>query len=376
MIPVISIVPRLPPATDGLGDYALRLARELQVSCGIESRFIVCDPEWSGQDEVEGFLANRLKDCSAASLKSSLTSHQPVSAVLLHYVGYGYAKRGAPLWLIDGLEKWRRENSGTNLLTMFHEISATGPIWTSSFWLSSLQKHLAARLSRLSDACLTSRQGYADILNVLSRNKHSSIATLPVFSNIGEPEQTPPPLKDRKRHLVIFGGRSNRLRVYENSLMMLERACRALAIEKVIDVGPPAGLRDSQVNGIPLVQMGQRPAAEISALLSDAVAGFFDYHTAYLAKSTIFAAYSAHRLIPVSASCDAAQVDGLEAGKHYWTANSQEKTLSLTDGQAIADNAYAWYQTHKLSEHVKTFAGVIGQTQSIRCSFKASYLKQ
>jgi hypothetical protein len=360
---IISIVPRLPPATDGLGDYALRLARELQLSIGIESRFIVCDPEWSGRDEVEGFLANRLKDRSADYLKSSLTSHQPFSAVLLHYVGYGYARRGAPVWLIDGLEKWHTGSSEARLLTMFHEIYASGPIWTSSFWLSSLQKHLAARLSRLSDACLTSRQGYADILNALSRNKHSSIATLPVFSNIGEPEQTPPLLKDRKRHLVIFGGRSNRLRVYENSLMMLERVCRALAIEKVIDVGPSAGLRDTQVNGIPLVQMGQQPAAEISALLSDAVAGFFDYRTAYLAKSTIFAAYSAHRLIPVSASCDAAQVDGLEAGKHYWITNSQEKTLSLADGQEIADNAYAWYQTHRLSEHVKMLVDVMGHTQ-------------
>jgi hypothetical protein len=361
---IISIVPRLPPATDGLGDYALRLARELQLSFGIESRFIVCDPEWSGDHEVEGFPANRLKDCSAASLKSSLTSYQPFSAVLLHYVGYGYARRGAPVWLVDGLEKWRRGNRETNLLTMFHEISASGPIWTSSFWLSSLQKHLAARLSRLSDACLTSRQGYADILNALSRNKHSSIATLPVFSNIGEPEQIPPPLKDRKRHLVIFGGHSNRLRVYENSLTMLERVCQALAIEKVIDVGPPVAFRANQVNGIPLVQMGQRPAAEISALLSGAVAGFFDYHTAYLAKSTIFAAYSAHRLIPVSASCDATQVDGLEAGKHFWTASPNEKTLSLEDGQKIADNAYAWYQTHRLSEHVKTFVDVIGHTQN------------
>jgi hypothetical protein len=71
-------------------------------------------------------------------------------------------------------------------------------------------------------------------------------------------------------------------------------------------------------------------------------------------------------LIPISATCDAAaQVDGLEAGMHYWIADSHEKMLSLTDGQKIADNAYAWYQTHKLSEHVKTFAGEIGHTQKL-----------
>lgn len=369
---LVQIVPRLPPATDGLGDYALRLAGELQVNFGIESRFIVCDPAWSGKDEVEGFPADRLKDRSAASLKSSLSNSKLSDAVLLHYVGYGYARRGMPIWLVDGLEKWRIRNGEARLLTMFHEVYASGPVWTSAFWLSSLQKHLAARLSQLSDACLTSREGYAEILKTLSRNKHSSIAALPVFSNIGEPEQTPPPLKNRRRHLVIFGGRSNRLRVYEKTLALVERVCRALAIEKVFDVGPPTGLRDDQIKGIPLVQMGQRPAAEISALLSDSVAGFFDYHTEYLAKSTIFAAYSAHRLIPISASCDAAQMDGLEAGKHYWTANSHERTLNLTNGQEIADSAYAWYQTHKLSEHVKTFVALIGHTQKAELSLAQS----
>jgi hypothetical protein len=364
MIPVISIVPRLPPAIDGLSDYALSLARRLYVDFNIKSHFIVGDPTWSKQNDVEGFSTSCLKNRSTSALLSSLnvSGHAPI--VLLHYVGYGYAKRGAPVWLVDGLEKWRTGNEEARLLTMFHEVYASGPFWTSAFWMSSLQRHLAARLSRLSDMCLTSRQGYSEILIALSRNKHDSIATLPVFSNIGEPVQTPPPLKDRRRRLVIFGGRSNRLRVYENSLAILEKVCRALAIEEIFDVGPPTGLELSQINSVPVVKMGERPAAEISVLLLDAIAGFFHYHTAYLAKSTIFAAYSAHKLIPVSASCETmSQVDGLDAGTHYWTANSHEKTLSLTDGQEIADNAYAWYQTHKLSAHVMTFAREIERAQ-------------
>ncbi|MDT5062887.1 MAG: hypothetical protein QOH63_3346 [Acidobacteriota bacterium] len=373
---IISIIPRLPPATDGLGDYGLNLACQLRNDFGVESHFIVSDTNWIGEGEVKGFSISKLASRSAVALLSNLTNSEPLCTVLLHYVGYGYARRGAPVWLVDGLEKWRTGNEEARLLTMFHEVYASGPLWTSAFWLSSLQKHLAARLSRLSDACLTSRQGYAEILNALSRNKHNSIATLPVFSNIGEPEQTPPLLKDRRRRLVVFGGRSNRLRVYENSLAALEKVCRALAIEEIFDVGPPTGLVVSQINSVPVIEMGERPAAEISDLLSDAVAGFFDYNTAYLAKSTIFAAYSAHRLIPISASCDAAaQVDGLEARKHYWAANSHDKTLSLADGQEIADNAYAWYQAHKLSEHVKTFAGEIRRTQKSGLSLAQGWIR-
>lgn len=356
---VVQIVPRLPPEIDGLGDFALSLARSLRSEFSIETRFIVGDPAYEGREHVEDFGVSLLRERTVAEVLRVLSQDKQAS-LLLHYVGYGYARRGAPIWLVDGLRRWRKRNDGARLLTMFHEVYASGPIWTSSFWLSPLQKHLAAQLARLSDACLTSRQCYAELLNALSWNKHDSIPALPVFSNIGELEQSPPPLKDRQRRMVVFGGRSNRLRVYENSLAALERVCRALEIEEICDVGPPTGAAPSQVNGARVVQMGQRPAAEISALLSDSVAGFFDYDTAALAKSTIFAAYSAHGLIPISAPCAYARVDGLEAGKHYWMANVQEKTLSLADGQEIADNAYAWYQTHRLSEQVKTFAAVIG----------------
>lgn len=354
-MPLVHIVPRLPPATDGLGDYALKLAGELRVKYGIESRFIVCDPTWASQPEIEGFPIERLKARSTASLQSSLINSAPFNAILLHYVGYGYARRGAPVWLVEGLEKWQKGNKEACLLTMFHEISASGPFWTSAFWLSSLQRHLAARLTGLSHTCLTSMQYYAQILGSLSRNKHNSIVSLPVFSNIGEPEQTPLNLKERKRRLVVFGGHSNRWRVYKKSLDALEEVCRALAIEEVFDVGPPADLIMAQINGVPLVQRGQRSAAEVSAILSDSIAGFFDYNTAFLAKSTIFAAYSAHRLIPISASREATQADGLEAGIHYWTANDYDTTLSLEDGQRIADNAYAWYQTHNLSVQAERF---------------------
>lgn len=361
---LISIIPRLPPAIDGVGDYALSLARQLREDFGIQTHFIIGDPAWSGAASVNTFPVSRVAERSAANLLSSLLScPEPASGLLLHYVGYGYAKRGAPGWLVDGLENWRASYCDLPLITMFHEVYAKGPFWTSSFWLASRQKSLASRLARMSAACLTSRQGYAQILREVSGNKQRLITTLPVFSNIGEPEQTPLPLKDRQRRIIVFGARGSRLRVYEKSLASLERACRALAIEEIFDVGPPINSLVSQVNGVPVVQTGHRPAAEISALLSDSVAGFFDYHTAFLAKSTIFAAYSAHGLIPVSAACEAVQADGLKAGTHYWIADPHEKTLSLTDGQEIADNASAWYQTHKLSEHVKILAEVIGHIQ-------------
>lgn len=350
-------MPRLPPAVDGVGDYAFNLASQLRQDFAIETHFIVGDPAWVGATQIEGFPITQVTRRSAATLLSLLTLLAlPRTIVLLHYVNYGYAKRGCPFWLVDGLERWLGLGVNRVLVTMFHEIYASGPPWASSFWLSPVQRNLAVRLAYLSDRCLTSRQGYAKILDELSRGKHATVTTLPVFSNIGEPEQVPP-LAKRDRRLVVFGGRNNRLRVYQESLAALELACCLLGIEEIWDIGPPTGITLSSVSGVPIVERGQMPNTEISSILLNSLAGFFDYPTDFLAKSTIFAAYCAHGLLPVSARCRVSAVDGIEAGKNYWVPDDQTTSLrDLVEVQAIADRAFAWYHTHNLSVQAKTFA--------------------
>ncbi|HAX76300.1 MAG TPA: hypothetical protein DCY88_10775 [Cyanobacteria bacterium UBA11372] len=352
---IISIVSGLPPAIDGVGDYALNLARQLRKDFAIETHFIIGNPKWVGAAEIEGFTVSKVGDRSVANLLSLLDGNDRPSTILLHYVCYGYAWRGCPFWLINGLQRWRSASRVRSLVTMFHETYAFGPFWTSTFWVSPLQKHLLARLARLSDRSLTSKQGYGKIISKLSEGKHTQIPAIPVFSTIGEPEQ-PPPLVERPRRLVVFGAVPTRRRVYQRSLAALERTCQELLIEEIVDIGPATELEISAINGVPVIVMGQRTTAEVSTILSSSIVGFFDYHTEYLAKSTIFAAYCAHRLIPVGTFYSDFQEDGLQAGKHYWLADRPRDSMSLTAGQAIADNAYTWYQSHNLSSQAKVFA--------------------
>jgi hypothetical protein len=353
---IISIVPRLPPAVDGLGDYGLNLARQLRQDFGLLTDFIVGDPNWAGEASIEEFVIKPLTAHSIVALLDLLANEQLSSTtVLLHYVGYGYAKRGCPVWLVESLERWKRVASNRRLVTMFHELYANGPVWTSAFWTSPLQKNLAQRLAVLSDYCFTSKQGYAEILDRLSQGKHVKIPTLPVFSNVGEPEDTPP-LVERPRRLVVFGGCGPRSRVYERSRLALERTCRDLEIEEILDIGPSLGFEIGSVRGTSVVSLGVKTPGEISSLLSSSVAGFFDYSTEYLAKSTIFAAYCAHKAIPIGVFYKGQNVDGLEAGKHYLVADRHQGSMDLIAGQAIADNANAWYQTHQLSVQAHAFA--------------------
>jgi len=41
---IIQIIPKLPPAINGLGDYALNLAGQLK-DYKIKTHFVVCDPD-------------------------------------------------------------------------------------------------------------------------------------------------------------------------------------------------------------------------------------------------------------------------------------------------------------------------------------------
>ncbi|AMA09216.1 hypothetical protein [Picosynechococcus sp. PCC 73109] len=346
------IVPRLPPAVDGVGDYALSLARQLRHDYDIDTHFIVGDPAWPDIEQIEEFKTTKLATRSTQALLDRLTPSNPV---LLHYVGYGYAKRGCPTWLIQALEIWKQQNQQVHLVTMFHEIAASGPMWTSAFWLSGLQRNLAKRLVNVSDRLLTSKQLYAEILQGYGKGRFNEIPSLPVFSNVGEPEN-PPDLSKRDRHLVIFGGRSKRAGVYQSSLDQLKQICSYLDIEQIIDIGPKLDAIPTHIGDVPITATGSLPSDEVSGLLSKAIAGFFNYSPPFLGKSGIFAAYCAHRMLPVSAQMTSHIEDGLYPGQHYLLPD--QYSAGAKDGlvlQAIADKSHAWYQSHNLANHVKVY---------------------
>jgi hypothetical protein len=355
LINIIQIIPRLPPAIDGVGDYALHLARQLRKDYNIQTHFIVGNPGWRGAPEIEGFPISQVSDRSAETLLSILLGNQPC-AILLHYVGYGYAQRGCPVWLIKGLQRWKTLFSSQTLITMFHEIYASSyPVWTSPFWLSPLQKSLAISLARLSKYCWTSQQKNAQILQQITAAKHGLTFSMPVFSNIGE-AQNLPILHKRKQRLVIFGTYGRRLPIYQKSHHILSKIVQDLAIQEILDIGKPLSLTLTKIADVPIVELGERSASDISSLLLDAVAGVIDYPANLLAKSGIFAAYCAHGLLPIIVGTESVskEIDGLIPGKHYWLPEWESQSLQMAIAQDIASNAYVWYQGHNLAVNAQT----------------------
>ena len=355
-----AIIPRLPPVVEGVGDYALCLARLLRNNVGITTRFIVTDPAWTGAGEVEGFEVSRMTSHSVDELLNLLAEDSSTGEqVLLHYEGYGYAQRGCPVWLVTALERWRKESSERRLVTLFHELYATGPPWSSSFWLSPLQKSLATRLARLSDQSMTSLESYSRVVQEMSGKSPNTETSLPVFSSIGEP-QSPLPLNERRRRLVVFGTRGRRIEVYKRSAADLNRICGALDIEEVLDIGQPIENDFSKGLVVRSSVLGLLSGKRVSELLLDSIAGIIDYPVAMLGKSTIFAAYCSHRMISIVANNgDARPADGLEADSHYWLSTTASEHMSLASGQLIAERAFEWYQGHNLSTHAKRLTGCL-----------------
>lgn len=350
---VLCLVPQLPPAIDGVGDYALSLAKTMRQNFGIDTHFIVCVPSWKGNSDIEGFSVSKLENRTISDLLNELQKFPETNSVFVNYVLHEYAARGCPFWLVDALISWKKNATQTNLITMFHEAhpDLRGP-WSTDFWLQPVQRYLSNALAQASDHVLVTCPLYLRSLKESKKLRHEDIDILPVFSTVGEIRQ-PRALADRHPRLVIFGkpgNKANAYRALEGAVSFLKR----MGIEEIYDIGPSVE-NVVEIGQIPIVKLGEQPKSIVSDILSESRFGFLSYKSKMLTKSSIFAAYCSHGLASFncrdernSPSCK------LVSDVHYLTTES--KDLNCSELQFIADSAYAWYQGHNQLENAHVWA--------------------
>jgi len=286
--------------------------------------------------------------------------------VMLQLSGYGYASRGCPYWLLQGLRRWKRLRPGGRLLTMFHETYASGPVWSRSYWVSLAQKIVIGGIARLSDVAVTNIDRHRAWLERCDPSKGNKIPVLRVPSNVGE-AVAPSELLARRRSLVVFGLAASRRRSYEIRMRELQSACEQLRIEEVHDVGPPLEQLPQRIGWAPVTRHGHMHAEELTSLLSQSMAGFVDYTPKYMAKSGVFAAYCAHRMLAISPHGGSSEADGIRSGVHYCNAGESAAAWKSTAAQAIADAAWHWYQGHSALSHARVLASMLGVEPSPEC---------
>ena len=110
---LLHILPRIPPAICGVGDQTTYLADALLQEHGIESHFLPAGHELGAPHELRPKLQAQF---------------EAIDAVTIQYSCYGFQKRGIPFHLVNAIKHLRQSHPKLPVLTMFHELAASGPI--------------------------------------------------------------------------------------------------------------------------------------------------------------------------------------------------------------------------------------------------------
>lgn len=324
---VLQIVPRAPGSREGVGDYASALAAGLERTHGYSTEFV-----------------------TGVTLSDRAWRPPPATAVVLHYVNYGYHPRGIPSWLPPRLRQIQAQ-SGARVITIFHELYASSSWRGSAFWLQPLQKRIARALAQTSAVCLVSSAILAKQLQALA--PAARVVVRPVLSTLGEPALSPPQLARRDpRRWVICGGTE-----------LIQRSLRSFRGDGelfVVGGSERAEIRGQLKPGHYLPNVAASVASEI---LSSSAFGWIDYFetahvpTAAILKSTAFAAYCAHGVVPVLPAPGSPIALGADALPGPF---SLAQLPTEAERPEIARATYEWYGRNASSVHLaESIAGVI-----------------
>jgi hypothetical protein len=356
---ILQIVPKVPGGIDGVGDYALTIAKKLREKFGCDTVFATFK---TSAENAAGFKVLSLDGLLAdASRKCDHT--------LLHYVNYGFQKRGVPFRLLSILRELRRQPQG-KLVTIFHELYASGPPWTSAFWLRPLQMHLAKSVARLSDACIVSSDNFRSELKRMVPNAH--IELHPVPSGLEEPSLSPNQITDRDPHRwAIFGGTALVERSLRSFRQLLPRIPDSIAPRNLFVLGGDDNPATRSLLVDLAVESDYRPriaAADASEILKSCSFGWFNYfhrpdvETSVILKSSAFASACAHGVIPAFPHRSSAiSFDGDRLPGPFFVEPDRSEIPGAQDRAKIAADIYSWYQRHASSERlIRGIAEIVG----------------
>jgi hypothetical protein len=318
-----------------------------------ETIFIARD--CAGATTAGGFEVRPLDSAEPSRLSGAAFDH-----VILHYVNYGYQARGIPFGLVP-IMSHLRQTCGGRILTVFHELYASGPPWKSAFWLQPAQKRIARTLAQLSEVCVVSSEAMLRDLGSLASGVKGIVH--PVLSNFGEPDLSDRQFLQRDSHRwAICGGTALIERSLKSFRKIRNRIPEEIAPRQLSVFG---GNDNSTIRSLLVeygIQTDYRPridAVHAIPILSASSFLWLDYFDRqdvpmeFVLKSTAFAAACAHGVVPIfphRGSEISIQGDRLP-GPFFINADSLELP-TVNDRVTLAQRFYGWYQRHASSDHL------------------------
>jgi hypothetical protein len=347
---LIQVLPRRTAEPDGIANYATALARSLRTDHDVNTVFLSGTPSVHAmpvEDDWKTVCVPRRQAETLADTIQMLLAQTNARAVVLHFSGYGYQKRGVPFWLVQGLRVWNRRAGRVPLLAIFHELYATGRPWNSSFWLCPFQKQIARNVLNLSSTAITPTDLYRKRLSEWRDGNAIKITAMPVFSGVGEAGCGSRPCA-RTASAVVFGLAGVEDRLFGTYRLEMERVISALGIEQIFDVGPRLFSTPRTLAGVPVISNGALPQNAVSELLQNARFGFLAYPLDFVGKSGVFAAYAAHGVVPIVLSEREGAFDGLQRSQHFLDGLRLGTGAGDEELASIQCKLFTWYMSHSV----------------------------
>ncbi len=355
------IVPSLPPASGGVGDFCVKLWEHWPEP----------QPQWCFL-VTQGAVASQAQwpEVKIAEFEKSeiglLTALEEMKAqtVVLHYVGYGFHIKGCPIWLPKALKQWKTVSSERRLVVMFHELYATGVIWSSNFWVKPIAQKILRDLIFLSDLWLTNCSKYhTELVDSFAANPKKG-ALIPVGANILPVEPVNfdcpwPLIVGEKLKVVIFGLAKTRLWALNVHAKLLKSLCERGWVESITLAGA------SELDAKATREMAQHradighahlwheafdlTASQVSQLLATQDLGLISKETDVLTKSGTFAALSVHGVLSAIYSKRELEQSDLEKSVFLYDSSSK---LTLKRLETKMQNEQEVYQKKQALQRV------------------------
>jgi hypothetical protein len=276
-----------------------------------------------------------------------------------------------PLSLPGFLRALQRSCRGP-LVSIFHELYASGSWRQSAFWLRPMQMRIARAIAQISDASIVSSDVFREQLQRLAPDARAVVH--PIFSAFGEPALLPDQMSARDPHRwLICGGTELIERSLRSFLARLSFFPERSIPREVCVVGGAdnVALRESlraetRINAQYFPEVEAVVASEILKSCAFAWIDYFDHPdipTGAILKSSGFAACCAHGVIPVfphAGSVVALRNDALPGP--FFVGAAEQNLPTEAERSAAAASIYAWYQRNSSSPHLAaTVAAALGQ---------------
>jgi hypothetical protein len=162
---------------------------------------------------------------------------------------------------------------------------------------------------------------------------------------------------------MTFGGERGKRFALCDDAGPVAQALSQLAIGELVDIGPavPIDRRTFERAGIEVKQLGHLTAAAVSNHLRACRVGLLDYPLSFVAKSSVFAAFSAHGVVPILRNPGDVSSDGaLYGGQVPSLASVVARAPSLDNLQQISQTVRHAYRENNLDCHARKLLELSG----------------